>query len=132
MDVVFLGEQPVRLVIGTGVSIRPVIWTGLTGHRRSDPRPRYSTVGPTELVVSSSLGCGPSLEQRCRKSSTVLQLKQKKQLLTKQPDQLAPEKKTLVLREHDSSASNGFRRVILNGEETLLGYGAQHGAAVVL
>ena len=62
----------------------------------------------------------------------MLQLKQKKQLLTKQPDQLAPEKKTLVLREHDSSASNGFRRVILNGEETLLGYGAQHGAAVVL
>ena len=68
----------------------------------------------------------------------MLQLKQNVQLLTKQPghqDQLAPEKRT-VLREHDSSASNGFRRrvgvVVLNDEETLLGKGVQDGAAVLL
>ena len=67
--------------------------------------------------------------------STILTLKQRVQLLTKQPghqDQLAPEKQTLILNEEDSSASSGVRRVVLDENETLLGYGIEDGATILL
>ena len=67
--------------------------------------------------------------------STILTLKQRVQLLTKQPghqDQLAPEKQTLIVNEEDSSASSGARRVVLDENETLLGYGIEDGATILL
>ncbi len=67
--------------------------------------------------------------------STILTLKQRVQLLTKQPghqDQLAPEKQTLIVNEEDSSASSGVRRVVLDENETLLGYGIEDGATILL
>ena len=67
--------------------------------------------------------------------SSILLLKQRVQLLTKQPghqDQLAPEKQTLIVNEEDSSASSGVRRVVLDENETLLGYGIEDGATILL
>ena len=67
--------------------------------------------------------------------STILTLKQRVQLLTKQPghqDQLAPEKQTLIVNEEDSCASSGVRRVVLDENETLLGYGIEDGATILL
>ena len=39
---------------------------------------------------------------------------------------------TLIVNEEDSSASSGVRRVVLDENETLLGYGIEDGATILL